>query len=149
MRWVDPDPSTIADPYVAALIRAIQAAPSRTDPIAALADSVPLPNEIALLVGASAWHDASIAIGEMWFTRPTRVTAKHLRGSSKEALQLGILASGEAVIARLSKTTCTVVEVGGGEPERRRGSLAVFVRHCVAWAREHDRPTPLDPFLER
>ncbi len=145
----DPDPTLITDPYLAALVRAIQTWRVRAVPDEALA-TVLLPNEIAILVSAYAWHDATIAVGEMWFDRPVRVTAKRLRGTAKEAVKLGILANGDEVIARMSKTTATIVEVSNsGELDRKRGSLASFLRHCVDYARNGDFETPLDAHLPK
>lgn len=146
-----PHLGSISSPYVRAFIEALSQGTTRDEADPGVSDlfAPNTPRELAWLLGAAAWYRVGhLSLGEYWFERPRAVSGRRALGRAREAVHIGVIANGDEVIARVSGGSLRIVELSHEEDaETDRGGLESFLRHCVAYAREHDEVTSIDPFL--
>jgi hypothetical protein len=144
------DATCVPDPYVAALVSAIQTGAARETPdpeIQTLLATLAPPDGLRDLLHALLWHaPPHLHLGEFWLEAPTEAEA--FRGSATAAIRIGTIANGDDVVARISFGRHDIVEVSHEEDaERDHGGLGNFLRHCVAYARDRGEETSLDALL--
>lgn len=113
-------------PLTAALIRMLRAAPKRSAPDIEVLKLIRagMPDDLRAYVHAWAVHDPNNpAVYEFWMDRPRLETREFIREHAGDSVRLGIFASGEPIVARLSGTgRCEVVMIDEeGIPYRYRG----------------------------
>jgi hypothetical protein len=130
---VAPAPDALTTPSIdrlgrlsAALIRMLRAAPKRSAPNMEILKLIRagMPHDLRAYVHAWAVHNPNNpTVYEFWMAPPKLETREFIREHAGDAIQLGIFASGEPIVARLSGAgSCEVVMIDEeGVPYRYRG----------------------------
>lgn len=143
------DLERVQGPYLRALLRVMLEGAERREPLGGEHFALALPPELEAWCAAFArHHPPSLRLGEFWASTPKQRKDRRAVRGAEGAVELGILASGDAVVARVQRQRVRVVELSHEEnAERARGDLEGFLRRCVAYAREREAETCLDAYL--